>query len=166
MADNLVFTADGRLLAGETVLAQVAGPDDEGFPQLVVGDHDYNIVRPERLGWHFELIDRWSGKRTCDLVPFRLRRGGRLRWSDGVVLLRRRPLRGKRWWFLAESGHRIEATARPVGHGFPGSVMRPLEVTLRSDQGIGPFPHEPITLAFGCWLVIQWDSMPLNVGGS
>jgi hypothetical protein len=47
----------------------------------------------------------------------------------------------------------------------PGRGVRRLEVRLEVGEWVGTPPIAPLTLAFGCWLIVQWEiSVPQHDG--
>jgi hypothetical protein len=152
---ELHYTFDDRLLDGERELVRLdstVGP----FGRLISPQGEYDIARRKRRGWHMELNDARSNEQTCEFRPRLLRRGGRLIGAEGTVKLAGRPV-GPSHWVFAAQGARIEATTHAVLTAEHQSTGR-LEVSLQGSDWVGAPPVSPITLAFGCWLIVQWET--------
>jgi hypothetical protein len=158
MSQRLLFTGD-RLLDGDHELARV-----DAHAHVVSGEREYAIIRRNRRGWDYEVVDQQSGRTTCEFRPFRVRRGGRLLCGGTTVLLRGKPLRPRLWTFTTESGACVRATSG----GIPwADYSTPFPVILETEDSIGAIPGAVITLLFGCWLIEQWliaGSSPVSGG--
>lgn len=173
---------EGRLLQGEAELARVELEfDSAATARLIAARREYAIERPKGHGWRYRVVDPASDTVVCDFHPYWLRRGGRLSSGPGgSVVLSTRPFRTRAWRFRTEDGHRIHASVgRPRGAIEPRSdpsgglrrvtVVRggdPAVVTLRSGELTSVLPNLAVALAFGCWLIVQYESLPvLGTGG-
>jgi hypothetical protein len=164
-------------LQGEKVLASVDWTDDGSFARIVVGDRKYDIVRKKRTGWHFSVVPLTGGDAVCEFLPHQLHRGGRLKSGSNTLQLHGHPLHKDRWWFEGEGGLKIEAVATlPLGGRIvdeAGSarltrvrgVVERLEVDLEVQELLGVLYDAPLLLGFGCWLIVQWDTFPMQVAG-
>jgi hypothetical protein len=153
---ELLYSFDDRLLDGERELVSLdstVGP----FGRFTCPEGEYDIARRKRSGWHMELNDLRTSEQTCEFRPNLFRRGGRLLGAEGTARLGWRPLGPSHWRFKAQ-GARVQATAHPAvisGHGALGR----LEVRLQSaDEWVGAPPIHALILAFGCWLIVQWET--------
>jgi hypothetical protein len=173
----LRFDADGRLLQDEKVLASVDWADDGSFARIAVGDREYDLVRKKRTGWHFSAVPLAGGDAVCEFLPHQLHRGGRLKAGSTTLQLHGHPLHKDRWWFEGDGGLKIEAVATlPLDGrtadearvarvaGVRGGAQR-LEVDLELQESLGVLHDAPLLLAFGCWLIVQWDTFPMLVAG-
>lgn len=164
VSSHLRFGADGRLSQGETILASVDWADDGSFARIVVRDSEYDIVRKQHTGWHFVVVALTDGGAVCEFMPHQLHRGGRLKSDGTTVQLCGHPLHEDKWSFTGEGGLRIEARAKPLSDGIRASSSR-VEVDLEVEESLGVLPNAPLMLAFGCWLIVQWDTFPVLVAG-
>ena len=157
----LSYTTDGRLLDGERELVRLQA--EGAFGVLSDASGEYELTRPGSGGWHMELTDRRTGQRACEFVPRLIGRGGRLRSADGQTSLRGRLLGPSHWRFSSANGTRVDATANAVRT--PARGLRQLEVRLDMGEWVGTLPIAPLTLAFGCWLIVRWEmGMPQRSG--
>jgi hypothetical protein len=171
------FDTNGRLLENEKVLASVDWTDDGSFARIVVGDGNYDIIRKKRTGWHFSVVPLAGGDAVCEFLPHQLHRGGRLKSGLSTLQLHGHPLHNDQWWFEGDGGLKIEAVAIPPsepptvdeaggarlarGRG----VVERLEVDLEVQESLDVLHDAPLLLAFGCWLIVQWDTFPMQVAG-
>jgi hypothetical protein len=79
------------------------------------------------------------------------------------VKLDGRPIGPSHWRFEAQ-GARVEATTHPVLTAERYSAGR-LDVRLQGGDWIGAPPIPLLTLAFGCWLIVQWEIEALPTVG-
>ncbi len=173
---NMRFDADGQLLQDEKVLARVDYADDGSFARIVVEEREYDIVRKHRTGWHFSVVPVAGGDAVCEFLPHQLHRGGRLKSGTSTLQLHGHPLHKDRWRFEGDGGLKIEAVATlPLdGSAADGAGERlarirgapeRLEVDLEARESLGVLQDAPLLLAFGCWLILQWDTFPMQVAG-
>ena len=158
---ELLYTFDDRLLDGERQLVgldSTVGP----FGRFSSPEGEYDIARRKPTGWHLELNDSRTSEQTCEFRPNLFRRGGRMRGAEGTPRLKGRPL-GPSHWLFATQGARVEATAHPAL--IDGQTTGRLEVRLQSDEWVGAPPIAPLILAFGCWLIVQWEIEGSRSGG-
>jgi hypothetical protein len=152
------------------VIAGFEHDEHGGFGCIVIGERRYEIVRDEPRGWHFRLLETDSRTETCEFARFRLRRGGKLTAREQVVTLRGRPLSPDRWTFASDAGWQIKAHSRPVGeltlaHAgrmqlTMGQIAGAVEVRLGGAE-VAIFGSSALLLAFGCWILVEWESVPV-----
>lgn len=171
------FDTNGRLSQDGIVLASVDWVDDGSFARIVVGDRKYDIVRKRRTGWHFSVVPLAGGDAVCEFLPHQLHRGGRLKSGSNTLQLHGHPLHKDRWWFEGDGGSRIEAVAAvPLDGRTPDEVeaagrarvrgaSERLEIDLEVQESLGVLHDAPLLLALGCWLIVQWDTFPMQVAG-
>jgi hypothetical protein len=168
---------ESKLLQGEAELARIEVELNSAITGRVIAAHrEYAIVRPKRSGWHYRVVDPPSDTVVCNFHPYWMRRGGRLSSAPGgSVVLSTRPFRTRAWRFTTEDGHRIDASVGPPRGAIElrsdpsGEVRRatvvhtgdPPVVTLRSEDLMSLLPDAVVTLAFGCWLIVQYESLPM-----
>jgi hypothetical protein len=173
---ELVF-ADGRLVQGDAELARIEVEFDAGAvdARLRTATREYVITRPKRYGWRYQVVDPADEQVVCAFRPFALRRGGNLCAGATSVSLSTRWLNSGAWRFITEDGHRVEASVGPPrgvtefrddpsGERRRVTVLRsgdPPVVTLRLEDSISVIPHAAVTLAFGCWLIVQYEGVPV-----
>jgi hypothetical protein len=121
---RVVFGTDYWLRDGEEVLAEFRA--DSPYGCILAWDRDYEIAHRGRTrwGWRFYLVDRVSGDNVCEYEPYPVIRGGRLRGSYGIAILRGVPLRARRWTFVSESTGPLDAVVSDVrvSQGFYGDL--------------------------------------------
>ncbi len=162
----LVYGMDRRLREGERVLADYS--KDGPYGSIVVGGAEYEIEHVGRTGWHFRLTAA-DGGAVCTYDPYPVVRGGRLRGRWAEVRLRGTALRPRRWVFSGEPGWRLQAevvTARwlPEEGESRLSAGSSFEVRLSGEPPILS-GELTIQLAFGCWILFERQSMPVEGGG-
>jgi hypothetical protein len=107
VSQELIYGSDRQLRDGERVFARL---EDQGvWGVIAVDGGHYEIVRRGRHAWHFRLVDLETGEDTCEYVPYRVGRGGRILGGRAPVTLRGVALRPRRWTFASEAGWRVEA---------------------------------------------------------
>lgn len=157
MDSQLQFTTDGELRKDDQVLARVLPSEDGAFGRVVSSAHEYEIVRLRPNGWHFHLLDRHG--EHGEFLPFRLRRGGRLRLGAEAISLGGRALHHGAWSFSTQDDRQIHATAKHARRG-ECKASADFEVALEAEDSIGALPASGEALAFGCWLIVQWQQPP------
>jgi hypothetical protein len=140
----------GRLVQGESELARV-GIDGS----IASVGRGYRVVRTKPRGWHYGVEDRSIEEVVCRYEPLLVRRGGCLRSDSVAVKLRGLPLRPRSWRFATEAGQRIEVSSR-LSRSDPFKFA----LLLRCEDSLAQVPNAPITLALGCWLIVNWENAP------
>jgi hypothetical protein len=158
-----VFGSDGQLRCDAAVIGHVTAGVDGAFAHMVVRDKTFDIV--QRSGWHFVVVTAPTGTPVCEFVRFRMRRGGRLRIGTSETKLR--AIRSRRWRFDSDDGnHFLVLTVRPLNREAQ-SQSRPIEVRTREEGWMRHSSNAPLLLTFGCWLIMQWESIVVpGPGGS
>jgi hypothetical protein len=158
------FGADGHLRREGVILASVEDGKPGTAACVLVGDARYDIIRGTGSGWHFVVARRSSSDAVCEFLPFRIRSGGRLRWGNVDIQLRRRPLGSWQWYFRLADDRRVLADARAtpedrrLGRGG-------IEVRQRTEQPFDLASSALVVLVFGCWLVMQLEATPIRASG-
>src|ERR1700719_2307223 len=100
---ELTFTSDGVLRGAGMELARVALAPGSAFATITVATESYEIVRPRRSGWQFELEQVTPTRRdvVCRFAPNRFRRGGLLESELTTLRLIPKLLRG---WSMSIPG--------------------------------------------------------------
>jgi len=155
---QLLYASDGRLLDGERELVGFdASQGPFGSLTLTSTGSQYEIARQKQHGWHMTLQDRGTGQQAFEFVPHPIGRGGHLRSGDETVELKGRPLGPSHWSFESADGAQIDATAHRDEESGPWPFGK-LEVMLEGGEMVGAPAIAPLTLAFGCWLIVQWET--------
>jgi hypothetical protein len=163
---RLLYGVDRQLRDGERVLAGYL--EDGPYGCIVVDGVAYAIQHRGRSGWHFRLLDA-RGECVCQYDPYPLVRGGRLRGRWAVVSLRGAALRARRFTFGGEPGWRLHAEIRAthrlrtVGEGMV-TFESGHEVVLDGELAMRT-PEVTLALAFGCWILVERESLPAAGGG-
>jgi hypothetical protein len=161
---RLVYGIDRQLRDGDRLLAGFE--EDSLWGWITVDNRRYEIVRQERRGWHFRLVDLDAGQDAREYVPFRVARGGRVLGGQAPVTLRPVPLRPRKWTFANETGWQVDAkvvdsrSKRAVSDRAQ-KPRSPYEVQLGGLPSPDVSPEISMLLAFGCWIVIEAASMKI-----
>lgn len=159
-----IYGSDGELRCEAAVIGRVEAGGEGAFAHMVVGDRAFDIV--QRSGWHFVVLAAPSGTPICECVPFRMRRGGRLRIGNSETRLRAILLPFRRWRFDSDHGKPLVAVVAR-GEAQSQSGTRPIAVRMRAEEWMRHNANAPLLLTFGCWLITQWESVVVQgPGGS
>jgi hypothetical protein len=170
VATTLVFGVDGSLRDGEKEIASVREADGPEFARVSVGNGKGEIVRRRRHGWRYQLVDARGERVICDFRPLLLRRGGTLSTPGQAMELRVHLLRSRGWSMSLAGQPDIRAIARPGRIGDDGvkgwrriTVSGiPRELVLTAEEMISLHEETRWMLAFGCWLVLQWEGTAMS----
>jgi hypothetical protein len=154
---SLVYGMDRRLREREVVRVGFEATAGSPWGCMVVGGHEYEIVREGRTGWHFSLLDRESGEQLYEFSRFRVLPGGTITGKGSRVTIRETLLRNGRWTFTSDDGWQVRATRT---RRYPGRELRLEHVGL-----MGVPSSEALLLAFGTWILVEWESVPVGGGG-
>jgi hypothetical protein len=160
-APELTFAADGRLWSGSTMLANVTTGKPGTFARVMVGEAEYDLVRRARSGWHCAIVRSSDENAVCDFLPFRIKSGGRLRWGNVEIQLRRRPLASWQWYFMKMDGRCVLADAKAERED-TRLRGRSIKIRQRGEQAFDMRSSALVVLVFGCWLVVQWEAVPMR----
>jgi hypothetical protein len=154
---SLVYGMDRQLREREIVRVGFEATGGGPWGCMVVGGHEYEIVREGRAGWHFSLLDRESGEQLYEFSRFRVLPGGTITGQGSRVTIRETLLRNGKWTFTSDEGWQVRATRT---RRYPGRELRLEHVGL-----MGVPSSEALLLAFGTWILVEWESVPVGGGG-
>jgi hypothetical protein len=131
------------------------------FACVVIGEAEYDVVRRARSGWRCALVRSSDESTVCDFIPFRIKSGGCLHWGNVVIQLRRRPLASWQWCFRKVDDRCVLADAK-AGPEDARLGDRTLQIRQRGEQAFDMRSSALIVLVFGCWLIAQWEAVPMR----
>jgi hypothetical protein len=171
VASVLTFGIDGRLMEGDVEIARVGGAAPPAHGCVIAGGTRGAIYRAGRAAWGFRLAGSDEHRTVVDFKPYLLRRGGRFAMGDEGALLSAHPIRQGRWTIAWSTGATIVVThlrrRRPVSGGRIVRVIRSAGYSERlqlitEDHDL--VSRAPEVIAFACWLIQEWEAVPITGG--
>jgi hypothetical protein len=152
-------------------IARVGTAAPPAYGCVTAGGTRGAIYRAGRAAWGFRLVGSDEHRTVVDFRPYVRRRGGRFAIGAEGASLRAHPIRQGRWTIAWSTGAMIVVThprrRRPVPSGRIVRVMRSAGYSERlqlitEDQDL--VSRAPEVIAFACWLIREWEAVPVAGG--
>ena len=159
---TILLASDGQLRSNNRVLARIEKGEEGSFARVIVEEAKYEVIRGKRSGWGFVLVRLLNRDVMCEFSPFHIRRGGRLRWGSSAIGLRSDIFRPRRWYFTVEGRRSVSVDVGAVRGGTRAGTEN-IEMRLCVEQTIQMVPEILSIIAFGCWLIVQWEATSMTM---